>query len=136
MCTSKATGIDKISAKIIKFVAPIIANSLTKIFNMAIDTETFPSEWKIARVARLHKKGPRNLLDNYRPTCTSILPVISKIFEKILYEQLYEYLNAVDLLSKHQFGFRRFHSTSSALLDSTKAFDTVNHELLVNKLGL
>ena len=57
---------------------------------MAIDTETFPFEWKIARVTPLHKKGPRKLLDNYRPI--SILPVISKIFEKILNEQLYEYL--------------------------------------------
>ena len=71
---------------------------------MAIDTETFPSEWKIARVTPLHKNGPRNLLDNYRPI--SILPVISVIFEKILYEQLHEYLNAEDLSSKHQFGFR------------------------------
>ena len=73
LCTSKATGIDKISAKIIKFAAPIISNSLTKISKMAIDTETFPSEWKIARVTPSHKKGPRNLLYNYR--AISILPV-------------------------------------------------------------
>ena len=64
--------------KIIKFAAPIFANSLTKIFIMAIDTETFPSKWTIARVTPPYKNGPRNLLGNYRPI--SILPVISKIF--------------------------------------------------------
>ena len=77
----------------------------------------FPSEWKIARVVPLHKKGSRSDLDNYRPI--SILPVISKIFEKILYEQLYEYFTTNNLLSEQQFGFRRFHSTTTALLDCT-----------------
>jgi hypothetical protein len=58
-------------------------------------------------VTPLHKKGPRNLLNNYRPI--SILPVvISKVFEKVLYEQLYDYLVANNLLSHHQFGFRQF----------------------------
>lgn len=55
------------------------------------------------------------MLDNYRPI--SILPVISKIYEKILYEQLIEYLDTENILSDHQFGFRRQHSTASALLD-------------------
>ena len=64
----------------------------------------FPNEWKVARVNALHKKGPRNMLDNYRPI--SILPVVSKVFERILYKQLVEYLDA--LLSEHEFGVPNF----------------------------
>ena len=93
----KATGIDKIPAKIIRVASPIIADSLTKIFNKAIRNECVPHDWKIARVIPLHKKGPRNLLNNYRPI--SILPIVSKVFEKVLYEQLYNYLIANNLLS-------------------------------------
>jgi hypothetical protein len=114
---SKSTGCDKIPAKILKYSAAVILPSLTNLFNSSIGMGIFPSEWKIARVVPLHKKGSRSVLDNYRPI--SILPVISKIFEKILYEQLYEYFTTNNLLSEQQFGFRRFHSTSTALLDCT-----------------
>ena len=76
----KSTGIDKIPAKIIRIAAPVIADPLTKIFNTAIFNETVPFEWKIAIVIPLHKKSLRNLFNNYRPI--SILPVISKVFEK------------------------------------------------------
>ena len=86
----KSTGIDKIPVKIIRIAAPIIANSLTiiansltRIFNTAIYSETVPSERKLARVIPLHKNGPRNMLNNYRPI--SILPIVSKVFEKALY---------------------------------------------------
>jgi hypothetical protein len=98
---------DKIPAKIIRIASPVIANSLAKIFNRAITSDSVPSEWKAARVTPLHKKGPRNLLNNYRSI--SILPVVSKVFEKVLYEQLYDYLVTNNLLSQHRFGFRRFH---------------------------
>jgi hypothetical protein len=128
---------------------------LTYIFNQAISLCTFPHEWKIARVIPLFKNGKRNLSGNYRPI--SVLPAISKIMERILYTQLYEYLSANNILSEHQFGFRKFHPTATALLDCTndwyinmdrklfnlvvfvdlkKAFDTVDHEILLQKLKL
>ena len=74
--TSKATGFDQIPGQILKLAGPAITQSITMLFNYSIVTESFPSEWKIAKVIPLHKSGPRNLLDNYRPI--SILPAITK----------------------------------------------------------
>ena len=143
----KAAGLDKISGKILK-----IAPSLTHIFNHSLISKCFPCEWKMARLIPLYKKGPRDLTENYRPI--SILPAISKIMERILHDQIYQYLSDNSLLSEHQFGFRKLHSTASALLDSTnswyvnmdrkmfnlvvlldvkKAFDTIDHSILLNK---
>ena len=84
---NKATGIDKISCKIIKLAAPVISDSLTLIFNQAITLSSFPDEWKIARVVPLYKNGQRSIPGNYRPI--SVLPAISKIMERILHDQLY-----------------------------------------------
>ena len=151
----KSTGVDKIPAKIIRIVSPVIANCLTKIFNRAISNESFPFEWKQAIVIPLHKKGSRNLLNNYRPI--SILPAVGKVFERVLYEQLYDYFVENILLSHHQYDFWKFHSTASVLLDSTnerfvnmnrgffnievfldlqKAYDTIDHDILLTKLYL
>ncbi|CAB4012325.1 RNA-directed DNA polymerase from mobile element jockey-like, partial [Paramuricea clavata] len=122
---------------------------------VAITLSSFPDEWKVARVMPLYKNGQRSIPGNYRPI--SVLPAISKIMERILYDQLYNYLTKFELLSDSQFGFRKFHSTASALLDCTndwhvnldrkmfnlvvlidlkKAFDTVDHQILLNKLEL
>ena len=117
LSSNKATGVDKISCKIIKIASPAISDSLTHIFNQAITLSSFPGEWKMARVIPLYKNGQRNVAGNYRPI--SVLPAISKIMEKILYNQLYSYLSKFRLLSDSQFGFRKFHSTATALLDCT-----------------
>ena len=114
LSSNKATGLDKISCKIIKIAALVIADSLTYIFNQAITLSSFPDEWKMARVIPLYKSGHRNIPGNYR--LISILPTISKIMERIVYNQLYNYLTEFGLLSGAQFGFRKSHSTATALL--------------------
>ena len=153
LSSNKATGIDKISCKIIKLAAPVVSDSLTLIFNQCMTC--FPDEWKTAKVVPLYKNAQQNIPGNYRPI--SVLPAISKIMERILYNQLNSYLTKSELLSDSQYGFQKFHSTASALLDCTndwyvnldrkmfnlvvlidlkKAFDTVDHQILLRKLEL
>ena len=92
-------------------------NDPTHIFNQAIISSSFPDQWKVASVTPLLKNGQRNSPGNYRPI--SVLPAISKIMERIMYNQLYNYLTKFGLLSNSQFGFRKSHSTATALLDCT-----------------
>ena len=152
---SKATGLDTISSKLLKIAAPVICDSLSAIFNKSITTGIFPDELKYAKVFPVHKKGSKCDVNNYRPI--SVLPVIAKIFERIIYNQLISFLDSNNLLSNAQSGFRSLHSTVTALLDATndwyanldnghlnsvayldltKAFDTVDHEILLKKLEL
>ena len=83
----KATGVDNIPAKILKFSANIIAPSLTFIFNLSLATGVYIDEWKCARVTSIFKSGDRRQCENYRPI--SILPVVSKAFEKEVFRQVY-----------------------------------------------
>ena len=101
----------------LKIAAPAFADSLTYIFNQAITLSSFPNDWKMAIVIPVYKSGHRNLPGNYKPI--SVLPTTSKIMEQILYNQLYMYLAEFGLLSSAQFGFRKPHSTATALLYCT-----------------
>ncbi len=149
----KSTGIDKIPAKMLRIAADVIAPSLTYIFNLSLSTGEFVDDWKNARVTPIYKDGNRQIVGNYRPI--SVLPIISKIFEKEIFQQLYKYMNENNLISKFQSGFRPGYSTLSALiqmcdawfnnmdngeltgvvfLDIQKAFDSIDHDVLLEKM--
>ena len=115
----KATGLDMIPSKLLKMAASIVAPSLTAIFTKSITTGIYPTEWKTARVTPVFKKGVKSDLNNYLPIF--VIPVVSKVFEKIVYDQLYQYLNDNKLLSSCQSCFRSLHSTLTTLLEATNS---------------
>ena len=116
----KATGLDRITSKLLKMAASIIVPSLTSIFSKSILTGIYPNDWKAATVTALLKKGIKSDPNNYRPI--SIIPVVSRVFEKIVHNQLYHYLDSNKLLLGCQSGFRSLHSTLTALLEATDAW--------------
>ena len=113
---TKTTGLDKIPSKILKIGSSIIALSLTFIFNLSLSSGIFIDDSKNARVCPIYKGNDRRDKGNYRPI--SILPIISKVFEKNVFQQLYHHLKVNSILSNFQFGFRPLHSTVSALICS------------------
>ena len=150
---SKVTGLDNIGPKILKISANIIAPSLVYIINKSVISGSFPSMWKEAKVKPLFKTRDKDDINNYRPI--SILPTISKLIEKLVDINFCLFLNNFDLLHKSQSGFRAKHSTESALIlmvdswlkalnagkliccvmvDFRKAFDLVDHQILLKKL--
>ena len=151
--TNKATGLDGISAKLLRYSAYIIAPYLTKIFNLSLRCGSFPDIWKKGRVTPIFKSGDPTSSNNYRPI--TILPTLSKLLERIVHHQVYNYLQEHKLLASQQFGFRSKLSTTIALahfteqildnlyhrkitgavsIDLRKAFDTVDHTILLEKL--
>jgi len=130
--TKKAPGSDDISPHTLRRCAAELSQPLSSIFQSCIEESCWPTIWKEARVIPLHKKQSKTNPDNYRPI--SLLPCISKVFEKIIAEQLMEHLENHNLISNRQFGFRSSRSTADLLLLSKNwqdALDTSQDTLVI-----
>ncbi len=147
-------GFDGISTKLVKTIKDALIKPITIIINQMLNTGIFPEKLKIAKITPIHKKDDDCLFTNYRPI--SLLPAISKIFEKVIFKQLYEFFQKNKLFYYSQYGFRTEHSTEFAALevidrilvemdkndipiniylDLSKAFDTLDHDILIDKLN-
>jgi hypothetical protein len=147
-------GDDNLSLKLLKLISFPVSPALTVIFNQSLQNGIFPESLKLAKVIPLFKKNDPCIFDNYRPI--SLLPTFSKVIEKIVHKQLYQYFNQNKLIYSLQHGFRESYSTETATLyyvdlilkyldddkipfsifiDLSKAFDTLNHNILLTKLS-
>ena len=151
--SNKSCGHDEIPPKFVKEISKQIAKPLTHIYNQSLLTGVVPNELKIALVTPVFKANSKEEFSNYR--AISVLPCFSKILEKNMDKRVVKYLDKHNMLFQSQYGFRKKHSTNLAtielvtkmlqaidnseytigvFLDLTKAFDTVNHEILLKKL--
>ena len=149
-----STGWDGINLSSLSLAWPSISNVIVHVMNLSLEQGVVPLELKIAKVIPLFKADDPEKFSNYRPV--SILPIFSKILEKLMYKRLLNYVTENKILFKYQFGFREGYSTNLAMtyliddlvtslnkqncvlglfLDFSKAFDTVNHDILFQKLS-
>ena len=150
---TKATGLDGITARILKLAATIEFPTLLKLINTSFQTGVFHDSFELAKILQIHKGGSKSDPSNYRPI--SILSVLSKIIEKHVTKHLFAYMNKYNVLHKSQSGFRKNHSCNTALINLVdkwlsnidkgeingaiffylrKAFDKVDHTILISKL--
>ena len=106
---NKATGCDDLPTSLIVDGANEIAGRLSLLINRCFEIAIFPSSEKLSKVVPVYKSGDRTIMDNYRPI--SVLPLLSKVLERVVQSQLYDYLERNNLFSKRQFGFRNKSST-------------------------
>ena len=110
-------GFDGLSTRILKSIKGVIIKPLTLIINPILDTGVFPANLKIAKIIPIFKKDDRTVFNNYRPI--SLLPIMSKVVEKVIADQMNEFFVKHKLLFDHQYGFRSGHSTEHAALEPT-----------------
>jgi len=151
--SGKAVGPFSIPIDILKPLKSVISKPLEILFNTSFSTGTVPTDFKLANIIPVYKEGSRTCLSNYRPI--SLLSVFNKLLERLMYNRLIKYLVHSNIFYNKQFGFRTRHSTDHAILciidkmqraienrniscgiflDFSKAFDTVNHNILIKKL--
>ena len=150
---TKSSGPDNISPLLVKENCLFLCEPLAYLFNLSLEKGIVPSNLKTAKVVPIFKKGDVHTASNYRPI--SLLSIFNKLLERLVYKRMYNFLNKNQTLYEFQFGFRKNHSTSLALLevvdncykqldenniilgiylDLQKAFDTVDHSILLHKL--